>query len=82
MRTDDSSESGSTEVVRRYALAVLSAILALLLRRLAAPFLGEITRIIRFGPLWVFFCLVLWPWALPRYLYAKRLLPKAETEFA
>src|SRR5579863_2698046 len=41
MRTDDSSESGSTDVVRRYALAVLSAILALLLRRLAAPFLGE-----------------------------------------
>jgi signal transduction histidine kinase len=41
MRTDDISESGSTEVVRRYALAVLSAILALLLRRLAAPFLGE-----------------------------------------
>ncbi|MFZ1009069.1 MAG: DUF4118 domain-containing protein [Candidatus Sulfotelmatobacter sp.] len=41
MRTDDSSESGSTDVVRRYALAVLSAILALLLRRLAAPLLGE-----------------------------------------
>ena len=41
MRTDDTSESVSTDVVRRYALAVLSAILALLLRRLAAPFLGE-----------------------------------------
>jgi two-component system, NarL family, sensor kinase len=41
MRTDDTSESVSTHVVRRYALAVLSAILALLLRRLAAPLLGE-----------------------------------------
>jgi signal transduction histidine kinase len=41
MRTYDTSESVSTDVVRRYALAVLSAILALLLRRLAAPFLGE-----------------------------------------
>jgi signal transduction histidine kinase len=41
MWTDGTSGSGSTEVVRRYALAVLSAILALLLRRLAAPLLGE-----------------------------------------
>jgi K+-sensing histidine kinase KdpD len=41
MRTDDTSESGSTDAARRYALAVLAAILALLLRRLAAPLLGE-----------------------------------------
>jgi signal transduction histidine kinase len=41
MRTDNSLESAGTDVIRRYSLAVLAAILALLLRRLAAPLLGE-----------------------------------------
>jgi two-component system NarL family sensor kinase len=41
MRVEDSSVSGRADSVRRYALAVLAAILALLLRRLAAPLLGE-----------------------------------------
>lgn len=38
---DDTPESGSTDAVRRYTLAILAAILALLLRRLVAPLLGE-----------------------------------------
>src|SRR5580704_14966484 len=41
MRTDNFLESAGTDIVRRYTLAVLAAILALLLRRLAAPLLGE-----------------------------------------